>query len=124
MAMEPELKKLWVDALESGEYTQGTGMLKYSYDGDNESYCCLGVLCDVLSKLEGEQHGTWDDRSNFVTGSRYNAEDPYDMYGTSFIPDVIAKSLGIDWLQQNILAGINDESEDFTETTQWIKDNL
>ena len=35
----------WVDALRSGEYKQGRGRLK-----DNNSYCCLGVLCEVFKE--------------------------------------------------------------------------
>lgn len=51
--MKPEIKKLWVDALRSGEYKQGYNALKPS----NETYCCLGVLCDVHRKVTGE--GDW-----------------------------------------------------------------
>lgn len=36
------LRDAWIEALRSGEYQQGEGLLKeYDY------YCCLGVLCDV-----------------------------------------------------------------------------
>lgn len=37
----------WVVALRSGDYPQGVSAL-HSYDGD--SYCCLGVLCEVAVK--------------------------------------------------------------------------
>ncbi len=40
--MKPEIKKLWSDALNSGNYRQGKGQLLK--DGE---FCCLGVLCDV-----------------------------------------------------------------------------
>jgi hypothetical protein len=43
--MNPEVKRLWVDALRSGEYQQGQGAL---FTG--EGYCCLGVLCEVAIK--------------------------------------------------------------------------
>ena len=42
--MPKALKKKWLAALRSGEYKQGQGLL---YNPDNESYCCLGVLCAV-----------------------------------------------------------------------------
>lgn len=35
----------WVKALESGEYKQGRGCL---YDNVSDTYCCLGVLTDVV----------------------------------------------------------------------------
>lgn len=43
--MNPEIKAQWVAALRSGEYEQGTGRL---HRGD--TFCCLGVLCDLAIK--------------------------------------------------------------------------
>ena len=40
--MNPELKEKWVKALRSGEYKQTFGRLR-----QDNSYCCLGVLCKV-----------------------------------------------------------------------------
>ena len=37
------------DALESGEYTQGRFAL---HNLLNDSYCCLGVACDIFCKIE------------------------------------------------------------------------
>lgn len=42
----PEDKRLWVEALRSGKYAQGTEVLR-SKDG---KYCCLGVACVVLGR--------------------------------------------------------------------------
>jgi hypothetical protein len=36
--------RLWMDALRSGEYAQGTGSL---HDTVSNTFCCLGVACDV-----------------------------------------------------------------------------
>lgn len=44
--MNPEAKALWLTALRSGEYQQGTGRLHSRAEGGDQ-YCCLGVLCDV-----------------------------------------------------------------------------
>lgn len=44
--MNQDIKKKWVAALRSGEYTQGQGSLK----NNKSKYCCLGVLCDVAKK--------------------------------------------------------------------------
>jgi hypothetical protein len=41
--MNPSVKKLWVDALRSGEYEQCTGILRDSFN----RFCCLGVLCNL-----------------------------------------------------------------------------
>lgn len=34
----------WAEALRSGDYKQGTDTL---FNRDNNTYCCLGVLCNV-----------------------------------------------------------------------------
>lgn len=43
--MKAEVKKLWVDALRSGDYKQVEGALR-----KDDQFCCLGVLCDVAVK--------------------------------------------------------------------------
>jgi len=48
--LKPEVKKLWVDALLSGKYSQGMSVLRR---GNN--FCCLGVLCDLYA----EDHPSW-----------------------------------------------------------------
>lgn len=45
--MNPEVKQMWLDALRSGEYKQGRGELRTADD----EFCCLGVLCDIHSKV-------------------------------------------------------------------------
>ena len=65
--MNPEIKAKWVAALRSGEYKQGKRYLK-----SGDTYCCLGVLCDIAAQ---EGLGEWtkpvDDgykgREGFVT---------------------------------------------------------
>ncbi len=42
--LSPELKEKWLEALKSGNYKKGKNIL---YNDINNSYCCLGVLCDV-----------------------------------------------------------------------------
>jgi hypothetical protein len=41
--LKPEIKQRWLNALRSNNYKQGQGQLR-----QNDSYCCLGVLCDVV----------------------------------------------------------------------------
>lgn len=42
--MNSGLKAKWIEALRSGEYKQGYGALR----DDDDTFCCLGVLCDVI----------------------------------------------------------------------------
>lgn len=46
--MKEEIAEKWIEALTSGEYTQGRYLLR----SDN-SFCCLGVLCDIYKKETG-----------------------------------------------------------------------
>lgn len=49
--MNKQIKQRWIDALRSGEYSQGQGCLHdSSHDLINGSFCCLGVLCDLYIK--------------------------------------------------------------------------
>lgn len=56
--MKPEIKRQWVEALRSGDYRQGHGVL-HRVSADDETFCCLGVLCELARKasvvqMEGE----------------------------------------------------------------------
>lgn len=50
--MNKRIKKLWIKALRSGKYKQGAAGLRPSKD----TFCCLGVLCDVQRREGG---GRW-----------------------------------------------------------------
>jgi hypothetical protein len=41
--MNKRIKKLWVEALRSGQYKQARGRLRTEENG----FCCLGVLCNL-----------------------------------------------------------------------------
>lgn len=43
--MNQRVKKLWIEALKSGDYQKGERALK-----DGDTFCCLGVLCDLYGK--------------------------------------------------------------------------
>lgn len=63
--MDARIKKLWVDALRSGEYNQVKGQMRGHYDGNGYGggYCCLAVLCDIHAKEEGRPYAfrsTWE----------------------------------------------------------------
>jgi hypothetical protein len=46
--LDPEVKAAWLQALRSGEYEQGTEMLRTR----NDTYCCLGVLCELAVQAD------------------------------------------------------------------------
>lgn len=44
MKMPKKLKARWLEALRSGKYKQGRGVL---YDPNSKTFCCLGVLSHI-----------------------------------------------------------------------------
>lgn len=45
------LTETWPDALESGEFKQGRGELYSGPKNMSGAYCCLGVACELLSRM-------------------------------------------------------------------------
>ena len=56
--MKPEIAQRWVEALRSGEYKQGLSVLRRIDESGNgqDSYCCLGVLCEIAVAEVIENH--------------------------------------------------------------------
>lgn len=71
----------WVEALESGEYTQGPG---YLHNPADDTWCCLGVACDVAAKA-GVNLG-WE-----------TVTDNIERFGTAiyFLPLLVQEWLGM-----------------------------
>ena len=56
--MKKSVAKKWVAALRSGKYRQGKRRLRVAGDTrKQDSFCCLGVLCDVYRTETGK--GRW-----------------------------------------------------------------
>lgn len=51
-SLTAEQRQLWVDALRSGEYKQGHGLL---YNEKADSYCCIGVGARVMFGVPNSQ---------------------------------------------------------------------
>lgn len=79
--MNPKIKEMWIEALESGKYKQGYGQL----EKDNQ-FCCLGVLCQVAIQNGVKIERKIDD----LTGNMvYDKND-------SILPNVVANWANID----------------------------
>lgn len=55
--MNAEIKQAWLAALRSGEYEQAYGKLR-----SGDSFCCLGVLCDLHAVATDN---TWDEDGRY-----------------------------------------------------------
>lgn len=117
--IKPEVKKLWVDALRSGKYTQCRKFLSL-----NNEFCCLGVLCEEL--IRTEQVELKVEQSPFF--SKY-----YDN-NNSMLPSAVKDYISIEkedpWKIGNanslytILVGMNDdEYKSFSEIADYIEAN-
>lgn len=112
MAMNPEIKKRWIEALRGGKYKQGVGCLRST---ENE-YCCLGVLCDITKQETG---GTW---RNGAFGGRHERDNKY-------LPAMVASYLGIPPCpkirvadhSERWLAELNDKKVNFTDIADLIE---
>lgn len=103
--MNVEWKQKWLDALRSGKYKQGTGVLRDQYN----RFCCLGVLCDVYD------NSRWSD-------CHYSFEG-VSRLGTP--PRPLQEHLEVDGSQVDYLVGLNDdERAPFTKIADYIEANL
>lgn len=72
--MDAIIKDKWVTALRSGAYQQGRKALRTTADG-KDSYCCLGVLCDIVAPegwtayvIDSKDHWQHDDQGDVPSG--------------------------------------------------------
>lgn len=118
MKLPTAIKTKWLEALRSGEYEQGRGILH-----DGSGYCCLGILemC-YIGKVETNEYETesmptpwfwkqieavgWDDKV---------LPNPNDaVLGMITVPDMLAR----------MNDGENHQDYDFVEIADWIDENI
>lgn len=92
------IKPKWVAALKSGEYEQGEGLLCSRSPFDGVTWCCLGVLCDILHKEGLIPEPTF--------GRHTLAEEAAQYFGTaSVLPLQVGELLGI---PEYVMVGLSD----------------
>lgn len=96
-----EARKLWAEALESGEFKQGQGCLQPADD----EFCCLGVLC-VLAERDGVR-------------SQWTAVDTHP-------PPAVVAWVGLDdpsggFAAADCLVDMNDSGASFSEIAAVIR---
>jgi hypothetical protein len=114
------LVREWIAKLRSGEYKQGHKSLRVHNPHTNEcTFCCLGVLQDIVGGGEWESLAGRDD-----TGSvRFNWHTPDGDYGVTAMPppsvNVGLKHFGI---RARHLSFLNDDhNESFTVIANHIE---
>ncbi len=117
--LDPELKSKWLKALRSGKYMQGRGRLCSLYRGIS-TYCCLGVLADVIDPKDWESflvHNSWKHMTTSLSSSSDIDKNTYNV-----LKQVSTNSLKT---VENHLIFMNDsQGKTFPEIADWIEQNL
>lgn len=107
---DKELRTKWVEALRSGKYLQNKGALR-----KDNSFCCLGVACDVAKLF-------WTLRLNTGFYSVLDKRDTDSFSNEMSLPETLRKQLGLSSAQQSALAHLNDfENSSFEEIADAIE---
>jgi hypothetical protein len=110
--MNTQVKNTWIKALRSGNYQQAQGALRV-----NNTFCCLGVLCDLHAKATGKR---WRNRDG---GYSYSG-------ASAVLPEVVIRWAGLTdddpflgRVQGNPIraAGLNDKGKDFNYIAKRIE---
>jgi hypothetical protein len=114
-------RRIWVEALRSGEYEQGNGKLQ-TLSG---KFCCLGVACDVFKEDNPDVKAEWVESYDCVEFIVHTNEPKPACYCGSCPPqigfrkevesglpgDSVNNWLGFDGEDCSAFAAMNDESE-------------
>jgi len=109
----------WVEALRSGQYEQGVHHLR----NKDETYCCLGVVCDLFKEEVG---GEWKEEDNMRNNYTFNIpKSKISYYGDEYMPDTVVKYLGLDEdFLNDTLTEMNDSGRSFEEIADKIEKEL
>ena len=116
MSFSTELKDKWIEALSSDKFKQGKSGL---FNSSTNSHCCLGVLCEVL-KIQNIPTDTHFNRYLFPSVSGNHPQEHDSVY----IPTDFASSIGLKIDDMCYLAALNDRSNDYKATIDYIEKNI
>lgn len=127
--MKAEIKTLWLDALRSGKYQQGVGVLQLH---TKQEFCCLGVLCELAVRagvafvLDHAGNGSlYSDSADPAAGHQSREQLPNGVAiwaGLENNPQV--DHIVDDYVRTETLAEINDNGYDFEHIADLIEEQL
>ncbi len=111
-----QLKKQWLTDLRSGNYKQSQGQLCWPGTKNSKaSYCCLGVLCRSIKKINALPITFIKDGSIEYK----NVSDPAEL------PTSLRKAVGLTIEDMEKLIDMNDDQgKNFKEIADFIEKNL
>jgi hypothetical protein len=113
--MRKDIKKIWVNDLRSGNFTQADSVLcecPSVNDKKNQHHCCLGVLCDIYARKVKKKR-----LINVL--NKVKKEGEYEL-----LNDEVLKWAGLKDKTQQKLAEMNDDGDSFEEIASYISKNL
>ncbi len=119
--MDADLKKRWIEALESGDYKQGKGALRSHRD----EYCCLGVLCDLVQPDGWSRYNDSPECPDVLT-TYYEFVYKNESAG-GVLPTTLAKDVDIDSHGAHSTSWIttdNDSGKSFQEIADIIREEF
>jgi len=129
---------IWADALDSGAYKQTTGVLMEidPTDSPTPTYCCLGVMCEILPKagctnnevLGRAQHNISSGRSqpdddiNEFFGLGSTNDEPGLSVMSAVLDDALDDYKPYRYLDRQLFISLNDDySWDFNRIANFIR---
>ena len=106
--MNRKFKRLWLEALRSGEYTKGKKRLRA---GNN--FCVLGVAADLLTET-----------SDYVWEGNTLIHKDENTGWEGVLPGPLGAQIKLSETQQARLIIINDETDTFDKAIKYIKEKL
>lgn len=123
--MKPELRDRWADALESGHYTQARGSMRLKDENKRISYCCLGVLCNLVKdepEIAERIRITNDGRLESFGKDRFGVREHWFGGRPSY---EVQEFLGLTIEQIDECIQMNDHKRwGFSQIAYWIRKNL
>jgi len=118
--MDESIKQKWIEALESGQYQQGTGALALE---DGKKHCCLGVLCDLYHEETGK--GKWYDTKSNTPVQDFSVEGDE---GDGVLPNPVKEWAGLSSSVPSVgvtsLTSLNDDGYSFETIASKIEKHL
>jgi len=111
--MKAELKAKWLTALRSGLYRKSCNTLKRHYK-TQVGYCCLGVLCDVITP-------EFPDAQELVEKEYYTSPGSTPKSKNAMLDHPTMRYVGLDQTQQRKLSTMNDNGASFSTIADYIE---
>ena len=124
--MNPEVKKQWLEALRGGRYTQGVNYLR----DEKDSFCCLGVLCDLYTKQNPNAKWVQLKANTYYTlsvqgvDSLYSGYLPEKVYTWAGLDSTNPLAKTVDYDFKEPLTSMNDNGMKFSEIADIIEREL